>query len=338
MKKNYCTSIAVLLSAALNVPASAAVLAHWWALDGAADTSATVGGSTYTGLNAAGAAAPTSAQNRFGEADTAMQFTNGGLEYTMPVGQRLLNYPSHSVSAWVLADDDGGGGGYDRIMEGRFNVDFFLGANGADASGNQRYLFIAREGGPFPNSPTAGSIDNTQWQLVTGTYDNGTGIARLYVNGLLVDSGLGTAPANVVEFTIGSNDHNLLENWEGRIDDASVWDGALTGTEVRALHSLSVSGNTRYTPDNFEDMLTLFAAENSGTVGNINWTYSDNLTGTPGVLEIGTEQSQILFSSNAGFYTMDIFNAIPEPSSALLILVGAALLNRLRNARARDIR
>jgi hypothetical protein len=79
-----------------------------------------------------------------------------------------------------------------------------------------------------------GATNNT-WQLITMIYDNGA--KSIYRNGTLVGSYTGVSlplKTDINAFYVG-NSHNSGEGFSGRIDDFTIWQGALTLSEINTL-------------------------------------------------------------------------------------------------------
>jgi hypothetical protein len=97
--------------------------------------------------------------------------------------------------------------------------------------------YFDTSGGTFSNtrlSAPLGATTNT-WQLITWIYDNGA--KSIYRNGTLVGSYTGVSlplKTDINAFYVG-NSHNLGEGFSGRIDDFTIWQGALTLSEINTL-------------------------------------------------------------------------------------------------------
>ncbi|NDC76168.1 LamG domain-containing protein, partial [bacterium] len=90
-------------------------------------------------------------------------------------------------------------------------------------------------------APTS-SLTNGQWHLVTATYDQASGNNRIFVDGNLLAQRTGSM--NVKPATnarIGSTNNG--EYFSGLIDEVSVWNRALSSTEITAHLSGAPSAN-----------------------------------------------------------------------------------------------
>ena len=94
--------------------------------------------------------------------------------------------------------------------------------------------YFDTSGGSFSNtrlSAPLGATINT-WELITMIYNNGA--KSIYRNGTLVGSYTGVSlplKTDINAFYVG-NSHNLGEGFSGRIDDFTIWQGALTLSEI----------------------------------------------------------------------------------------------------------
>jgi RHS repeat-associated protein len=132
-----------------------------------------------------------------------------------------------------------------------------------DSPGNPEGAFVFErdtiQPGPctaqYPKTYSA-PVAPEQWYYVVGTYDGQT--LRLYVDGTLVtqqpsapnafnaDTGLG-------QFQVGSgiaNDENTVDftndHFKGTIDEAAVYDYALSGSQIQAHYAYGLSSNQSY--------------------------------------------------------------------------------------------
>jgi glycerophosphoryl diester phosphodiesterase len=96
----------------------------------------------------------------------------------------------------------------------------------------------------LPGIPES-ALDTTAWHHVVGVYDGGAGVARIYLDGNLVDmhadDGPGAAGLQGLVGTqtiyFGRNGTDVNGFFDGKIDETAVWSRALSETEVRYLHN-----------------------------------------------------------------------------------------------------
>lgn len=226
--------------------------------------------------------------NRFGEVNAALLFDGNGDNVIIDKTTLPASFTAATISVWVQTDpadvitDDGfvgvGGTGSDSDQ-------FFAIQTNAD-----RYRTDMDRGG----SGDTGRLDalqassfNAEWKHVVATFDVvNLKFLRLYVDGAQVDeevivSTLPMSPTN--NWTVGSSRTNE-RYWTGRVDDAGVWDIALTGHEVAAFHDVAADSELRYDADNFERLRKIHAAGSRAvTIGSLQWTYATGLTQSAGL-------------------------------------------------------
>ena len=87
---------------------------------------------------------------------------------------------------------------------------------------------------------TAGEFQ--KWTHVAGTYDGSA--LRLYVNGVL-KSTLNGVGANLIDsggvLNIGNGDGNVIENWNGEIDEVRLWPYARTANEIMSTMNIALA-------------------------------------------------------------------------------------------------
>lgn len=88
-----------------------------------------------------------------------------------------------------------------------------------------------------PLGPITSPVPPQTWTHLAGTYDGN--MARLYVNGVLVDSDAttGTFAVDTTPLILGGNGNGNMvsERFPGRIDEILLYNRALNGSEVRQL-------------------------------------------------------------------------------------------------------
>jgi Concanavalin A-like lectin/glucanases superfamily len=103
----------------------------------------------------------------------------------------------------------------------------------------------------FQEFTVTGVLTLKAWNHVAGTYDSGTGIRRLFVNGVNVGSHTNTPVAvydSIGPVTIGtflrSPDYNQ-NYFQGLIDEPSLYNRALSPTEIVAIYNAGSDGKCR---------------------------------------------------------------------------------------------
>jgi hypothetical protein len=173
-------------------------------------------------------------------------------------GCPLAGYPNNQA----LVDD--GTGYLNTDLYGRFTNQFTLmcwvnvisypGQNGTDglytflaesANGDDCDLLMLPDGtiGLWPdgvgNVLTTNALPLNQWHFIVGTFTN-TGPRCLYVDGQLVGANIGASHrANSSQFAIGYSAYWPNRRTAGSIDEAAVFNRALSASEVGALYLAS---------------------------------------------------------------------------------------------------
>lgn len=206
--------------------------------------------------------------------------------------------------------------------------DFGSSVEGEDATGNgQSFIFFTPRGGsslarvgfnPANGSPQLDldapvSLTSGQAVHVVVSYDVPAGVARIYLNGVRVATGVTTTPLNVITYAnnwIGRSQYND-PYFTGTYDEFRIYDGALSDSAVAA--SFAAGPNTlpngprpTLTAARRGDTLILswpasatgYAPQSSATLGGI-WT---TLTQTP-VVANGTATIEITPTAT-GFYRL----------------------------------
>jgi hypothetical protein len=149
------------------------------------------------------------------------------------VTDALIGASGITVSAWVRPFE----ANHDGYVLGRWGSQFVLYADFLD--GHLGWRFLARRnnrqavGSPVGEVPVAVG----EWANLVGTYA-ADGRLRLWLNGGLVYSEEASPAAMIMStqpLRIGSDESRRL-TFRGLIDEVAIFDGALTGPGVRALH------------------------------------------------------------------------------------------------------
>ena len=126
-------------------------------------------------------------------------------------------------------------------------------------------------GGTVSGVDTTSTVSDGEWMHVVSTYDGTT--AKIYVNGVLEDSGIATATidTNTAPVCIGQNSQKGGRYWNGRIADVRVYNRAITEAEIAKIYGLvahwkldELSGTIAYDSSGMENHATV--------VGSQGWT------------------------------------------------------------------
>lgn len=177
-------------------------------------------------------------------------------------------------------------------------------------------------------------FDDHDWHFVGFTWNNGD--LKLYVDGVEVDvvqsanSSLNSLISNTNDCYIGQLPSASMFN--GSIDDVSVWNMALSTTEIRDIMCQELSGTESGLISYYNmnalagSTLTDMAGVNDGTLQNMNnsdWISSDSYTTWTGSIGAAWNTASNwtngvpTSNDNAGIY--DISSATPQLPSALTI-------------------
>ncbi|HJQ97675.1 MAG TPA: LamG domain-containing protein [Candidatus Polarisedimenticolaceae bacterium] len=199
-------------------------LVSWWAGDG--NASALVGG---------GGTFQNGAANGAGWVRQAFAFDGVDDRVQTPA---LTLGNTFSVAAWVNSDVLNQGS-YRRLLETQFGAGFEI---GSDAAGTGYKFIVHNPSAPY-GTAQGGTIDPGRWQLVVGTYDGANG--TLYVDGSAVASGPFTPPGTqTLPVYIGAYYLGGV-GWNGIVDEAQIYNRALTAAEVRAMYEAGSAGECK---------------------------------------------------------------------------------------------
>jgi len=125
---------------------------------------------------------------------------------------------------------------------------------GSPASGALSFFIGAGGGGTgnFIGVASTNSLLDGRWHHVAGVWDGG--FIRLYVDGVLHGSIAFTTPANNARslnlgYAWGNN--NPQRFFRGRVDELSLYNRALTATEIRSIYEAAFAGKCRLEPRPF---------------------------------------------------------------------------------------
>jgi hypothetical protein len=147
-----------------------------------------------------------------------------------------------SISAWVNPSLDIQNS-YSRIIENDYGSSFYL---GTDLTGTQ-YQFIVNANINDIGNVIAGTISSNSWIYLTATYD-GT-IARLYINGLEVANETLIPPYPVsTKIYVAKGESGFI----GGIDEVTIFDRALTQSEIQNIYQYNVYPSNIIIPANVQ--------------------------------------------------------------------------------------
>ena len=192
----------------------------------------------------------------------------------------VTDYP-FSISGWVLPASIG-------------NQTFAVLATGANGqyyslrvnAGSAR--LTARNGGESNINGT--NVNDGEWHHITGVYIT-EGFRRLYVDGVQVGEDISNTSAFVApnRFSIGALDRSAtstVDPFSGLVDDAAVWDSALTPDEIFIIDS--AARDISLNAGNVGALFSGFRSQEDANTAGFIWSFSTGLTG-----EIGTSTGTV---------------------------------------------
>jgi hypothetical protein len=196
-----------------------------------------------------------------------------------------------------------------------FNTDVISGTQGMflqgydNSSGKNNYMNVSGSGNLAYGIHTHGTVSGSTvvsagtWYHGVVTYDAAT--LTIYLDGAFETSDTPTIVMN-------TDSRIIIGRWErvtvpggccpfdGLLDDAALWNLALTADEVKCLYDVGDSGDLGYTAKDFDDLRTVHnAGSGSVTIGGLLWTYSGTLSASAG-LSGSTPTFTLVFDDGPG--------------------------------------
>ena len=222
------------------VPNNAGLVGYWSFEEGAGNQAGDMSG---RGNNGTVSGSPTWVDGKRGKAlslNGNNQYVNVGSSSPLQITGDL------SISAWINMNSVNPGGEDDEIFS-RSNDPLVLAAwqlKGTQDCTNEKLGFlISGNGSNYGQRCGSTILATSTWYHVAGVYNSAALTIDVYVNGFL-DNGtlLGTVPASIyntsLPATIGIR-ANLVDDFDGRIDEVRVYNRALSATEVASLYQSS---------------------------------------------------------------------------------------------------
>ncbi len=170
-------------------------------------------------------------------ADMALTFNGTNSLVTRPAGSGVATNQSFTVSAWVTNGDTTGTWQTAVSQDGTNASPFYLQKTPAN---QWRFVTASADNaaGPYLEAAASPTLVAGQWYHLTGVYDAGAAVIRLYVNGALA----ATTPCSGVfnstgAFTVGAARYQAgyVNWWKGDIDDVRIYPKVLTTTQIADL-------------------------------------------------------------------------------------------------------
>ncbi len=252
-----------------------------------------------------------------GKLGNAMSFDNNGDYYKTAGGlapisegqQRSVtgwfksNYTDVNSSQWETLL----GYGQNEINNGEFNV---------RVAGGTIHLHVDSSTYSYTDNGVSTVYDG-QWHhcavVLPEEHYNNLSDVKFYIDGVEysgvlnggTDVPIRTYPGSKSNIHIGTDAENNTgntRNFNGLIDDVSLWGAVLNAAEINALINAAEEAGLQYAADDMAELFELFdAGEGTVTIGSDVWTTTGNLAGSAGdVVALGSKYGIILDGSGNG--------------------------------------
>ncbi|MDD4986082.1 MAG: LamG domain-containing protein, partial [Dehalococcoidales bacterium] len=196
---------------------------------------------------------------------------NGSNNYVRVSNNTALNPSTITMSAWIKTSTKDST--WRRIIDKAYNNGYVLCMVG-DSSGK----VSVQINGKSVNGTT--NVADNNWHFVTGTYD-GSNI-RIYVDGALQGTYAytGTITSNAYDLAIGINQSTSAgsEAFKGNIDEVSIYNRALSQTEIQALMANRPTSN----PDG---LVAYYSFDDGTAIDNSGNGYDGTVNGASAALD-----------------------------------------------------
>lgn len=275
----------------------------------------------------------------YGEAGLSFNFNGAGDYFEVPYSDSLNLTGSLTLEAWINPQPMGVG----RIIFGRWsNIGDYAGKRSynlyLDPTGKLGFSlcdFANQENAAFQILLAPAALSMNTWAHVAGVYDQASGTRSLYVNGVLVAQR--TDPPFIVlsattKLSIGArlaSSSQATDFFTGRIDEASIYNRALSGAEIARIFGAGTAGKCHPT---FSPAITSQPHDTTVNAG-ANATFTVTATGTAtlayqwlhGGLPISdATQTSLTISSaqpmDGGSYSVVVTNAVGSATSSVATL------------------
>jgi len=208
-----------LIYLASGISSSEAGLVAYWPLDEGEGTE--IEDATGNGFNGAFKGDPAWVDGMYGK---ALEFD--GDDYVEVPDAANIKPESITMATWVYFDDVSGRRDF---ISRNDDYAFSLGGNPKDG----KLWAVITTGGDWLDVGGETPVETSKWYHVALTYDQGTKVLTLYLDGKL--DGEGSAPAGMEHrrggpLTIGTFEARYLK---GKLDEIKIWDEALPVEEIR---------------------------------------------------------------------------------------------------------
>ena len=237
-------------------------LVGWWKMDETGTASTAVDSGAAPANNAATVAGPTFVTGKVGNAISL----NGTSQYASAPDEASLDITGNiTVAAWIKPKSVGTEGIIKKgITGGSAGYELSLGSSG------KVFVRFNGQAASRVDSATSYPTDGNTWVHVAGTYDGTT--VRLYYNGVSENPKPASFSllANNYPLSIGVNGDLTQYFFDGAIDDARVYNRALSASEILALANVTPANSPPVANDDSYTTLrdTVKVVTAPGVLGN----------------------------------------------------------------------
>jgi acyl-CoA thioesterase-1 len=249
--------------------------------------------------------------NNFNEnADYSMKFAGNNGQVIIPNSSSLMPLNALTLEAWIYPT---------KFQTYYFNGSIIskeqssgtIGSGYAlNVGGDGQGRFLIGNGNWMEATAPAKSISLNQWSHIAGVYDGSS--IKFYVNGVLkaTTNNVGTLLASTSSLYIGGSSAFFGRDFIGGIDEVSIWNSALTETEINNNKGYLLNGSepglvAYYHLNQIPGVQTVTNSTgngNNGTIQNLD-IYHSWMNGVGLIANNGTGISQTKVMSGVSIYT-----------------------------------
>ncbi len=234
----------------------------------------------------------------------------------LSAGEHFPTLASYTKTAWVYRTGSGANGG-NNVISGDENA----GGHALWAPDSYSNKLSAGHNGTWNIVQDAAALALNTWYFVGVSYDRTTHLMTLYKNGVPVSSAtVPEAHRNVTDPTISIGSFGVANGfmWKGRIDDARVWNRALTADQILSLYTNgpnTIKASETAIGDNWQARVTAFSASEAGATQTSNTITIVTEVPTPPVITSIPDTTAV----TGELYSYDVgATGSPAPAFALI--------------------
>ena len=220
----------------------------------------------------------------FGQNNHSMNF-DGDNDYVNCGTNIDLANTSFTLTAWVKKNgaDFTGGSIVMSTGNGTLNNGLYFGFNYQNGDDYLFFNFYTQGGICYSTNPVNIEADGL-WHHVAATYNYISNERIIYLDGQVIGSDISSSPflSSNTEFSIGITSWNLVDDFEGEIDDVCVWDIVLDSNQIQGYMNCPPTGTeiglVGYWDFEEGSGMTAYDLTSNGNDGTINGaTYSTDV-------------------------------------------------------------